>query len=146
MATRRVDDMTAIDAEYSYPLSPLQEGMLFHTLDAPRSGLYVQQLVGALHEELDGPAFRQAWRWVVDRHPVLRTGVDFTDSGELLQRVHTDAGLAVEEHDWRGTEVGEREERLRLYLEADRRRGFELGAQTPLMRLALFRMDRADHR
>jgi hypothetical protein len=60
--------------------------------------------------------------------------------------VHTDAGLAVEEHDWRGTKAGEREEQLRLYLDADRRRGFELGAQTPLMRLALFRMDQADYR
>src|ERR671913_1167241 len=127
MAARRGDDMTAIDAEYSYPLSPLQEGMLFHTLDAPRSGLYVQQQVGALQEELNCPAFRQAWQWIVDRHPVLRTRVGFADSGELLQRVHTDAGLVVEEHDWRGFDAGEREERLRLYLDADRPRGFELG-------------------
>src|SRR5829696_1864991 len=146
MATRRGDDMTAIDAEYSYPLSTVQEGMLFHTLDAPRSGVYVQQQVGALHEELNCPAFRRAWQWIVDRHPVLRTGVSFADSGKLLQRVHTDPRLAVEEHGWRGTEVGEREERLHRYLVADRRRGFELGAQTPLMRLALFRMDQADYR
>src|SRR5215203_3066675 len=146
MATRQVDDMTAIDAEYSYPLSPLQEGMLFHTLDAPRSGVYVQQQVGALHEELNCPAFRQAWQWVVDRHPVLRTRVGFADSGKLLQRGHTDPRPAVEEHDWREIDAGEREGRLRLYLDADRRRGFELGAQTPLMRLALFRMGQADYR
>ncbi len=140
--------MTVTGPEYSYPLSPLQEGMLFHTLHAPRSGVYVQQLVGTLHEELDGFAFRRAWRWVVDRHPVLRTSVGFAEhSGELLQRVHTtDVGLDVEEHDWRETDAGEREERLRLYLDADRRRGFELGAETPLMRLALFRMDRAEYR
>ena len=137
--------MTATGAGYSYPLSPVQKGMLFHTLYAPRSGAYVQQLVGALHEELDASAFGRAWQWVADRHPVLRTGVNFTDSGGLLQQVSTPYGLTIEQHDWRGTDLEEREEKLRLYIDADRRRGFDLGAE-PLMRLALFRMDRADYR
>ena len=137
--------MTATGAGYSYPLSPLQKGMLFHTLYAPRSRAYVQQLVVALHEELDASAFGQAWQWVADRHPVLRTGVRFTDSGELLQQVSTPYSLTVEQHDWRDTDVEERDERFRLYVDADRTRGFDLGA-TPLMRLALFQMDRADYR
>jgi NRPS condensation-like uncharacterized protein len=141
---------SGVVVEYSYPLSALQEGMLFHTLYAPRSGVYVQQLVGALHEELDGFAFRGAWYWVVDRHPVLRTSVGYAESSrELVQRVHAGAAscLAFEEHDLRGIGAGEREERVRLYLEADRRRGFEVGEHTPpLLRLALFRMDDADYR
>jgi hypothetical protein len=50
--------VTAIGAERSsYPLSPLQVGMPFHTLRAPRSGVCVQQFVGTLHEELKGPSF-----------------------------------------------------------------------------------------
>ena len=50
----------------------------------PRSGVYVQQFVGKLHEELDYSAFRLAWQWVVDRHPVPRAGIGIDDSGEFL--------------------------------------------------------------
>jgi hypothetical protein len=61
--------------------------------------------------------------------------------------VHTNvSSVALEEQDWRGIDAAEREERLRLYVDADRRRGFEVGEQTPLMRLAVFRMDEADYR
>jgi len=90
--------------------------MLFHTLYAPRSGVYVQQLVGVLREELDVVAFRRAWEWVLDRHPVLRTSVSFAESSrELLQRVHTSAAssLSFEEQDWRGLDVAERSEERR---------------------------------
>ena len=56
-----------------YPLSPLQEGMLFHSLYAPDSGVYVEQLSCALDGPLDQAAFARAWERVVERHAVLRT-------------------------------------------------------------------------
>ena len=35
-----------------YPLSPLQQGLLFHTLETPGSGVYLQQLSCLLHGDL----------------------------------------------------------------------------------------------
>jgi len=55
-----------------YPLSPMQQGMLFHSLFAPASGVYIQQPNYELHGNLDISAFERAWQ-VVDRHPILRT-------------------------------------------------------------------------
>ena len=56
-----------------YPLSPMQHGMLFHRVqsmdDAARSGVDIEQMVGALREELDVPAFERAWATITARHP-----------------------------------------------------------------------------
>jgi len=59
--------------------------------------------------------------------------------------VNTTPSLAIEEHDWQEINLEEREQRVRLYGHDDRRRGFELGAE-PHWRLALFLMNRGDHR
>ncbi len=37
----------------TYPLSPMQMGMLYHWVSAPHSGVDVEQMVCALHEALD---------------------------------------------------------------------------------------------
>src|SRR5262249_36613368 len=53
-----------------YPLTALQQGMLFHDLYEPRRGVYHTQLVCDLNSNLDQRNFRRAWQAVVDRHAV----------------------------------------------------------------------------
>jgi amino acid adenylation domain-containing protein len=127
-----------------YPLSPLQQGMLFHSLQAPGSGVYVSQLVCALHEALNVPAFEQAWQRVVARHPALRTSIALDGLDEPLQEVRSAARVPLAEHDWRDAPRHERDGRLAAFLDADRRRGFEFGT-APLVRLSLVRLDEAEH-
>ena len=55
------------EIEAAYPLSPAQEGMLFHTIDSPNSGVYVQQLTCKLRGDVDPEALAEAWRRVVAR-------------------------------------------------------------------------------
>jgi surfactin family lipopeptide synthetase C len=131
--------------EDSYPLSPVQQGMLFHSLYAPQSGVYIQQLICAFHEDLDVLSFKRAWQRVVERHPILRTSFRLRGIDEPLQEVHRDVPLQLEEQDWRDLSAGQQENRLDSYLHADRRRGFEL-TEAPLMRLALFRVAKTDYR
>ncbi len=129
----------------SYSLSPLQQGMLFHNQYDRDSGVDIQQMICALDEELNVPLFHRAWQKVVERHAVLRTSFRWEGLTEPLQEVHRDVGLPLEQQDWRDLPAPERERQLQAYLEADRRRGFDLG-QAPLMRLALFRLAEADYR
>ncbi|NER59952.1 amino acid adenylation domain-containing protein, partial [Pseudomonas sp. MAFF212428] len=70
-----------------YPLSPLQQGMLFHTLyeqDADDLGArsYINQMRLDING-LDPQAFADAWQAAVDRHDSLRTG--FLWQGEMTQ-------------------------------------------------------------
>jgi hypothetical protein len=57
----------------SYPLSPMQQGMLFHSLYAPHSGVYIKQIVCTLREDLNLQVLANAWSETVARHSIMRT-------------------------------------------------------------------------
>jgi amino acid adenylation domain-containing protein/non-ribosomal peptide synthase protein (TIGR01720 family) len=61
------------DVEDIYPLSPMQEGMLFHSLLNPDSTEYYQQAACRLKGAVDAGRIEQTLQELVDRHPVLRT-------------------------------------------------------------------------
>src|SRR5215475_12918480 len=61
------------EVEDMYPLSPLQRGILFHSLYEPGSTIYFETLSFRVRGSLEVDAFRRAWQHVVERHPVLRT-------------------------------------------------------------------------
>jgi len=131
--------MSRKDIEAIYPLSPMQQGMLFHTVYAPNSGAYVYQLSCKLYEPLNIPAFMQAWQKVIDRHSILRTFFVWERRDKPLQVVRRQVKLNLEQHDWRQLEQGEQQQQLQAFLTADRQRGFDLSA-TPLLRQALIRI------
>jgi amino acid adenylation domain-containing protein len=133
------------DIEDSYPLSPLQQGMLFHDLYTPHSGMYLQQLVSTFHEKMNVTAFKKAWLRVIARHPVLRTSFHWEGINEPLQKVHKHSNLRWVEEDWRAMPLKDQNHRLETYLQNDRQQGFKL-TEAPLMRLALFQMGDADYR
>ncbi|MES1244615.1 MAG: amino acid adenylation domain-containing protein, partial [Acidobacteriota bacterium] len=121
-----------------YPLSPLQDGLFFHSLYAPRSGVYVQQLVCRLEGEVDEPAFAAACAHVVERNPVLRTSFHWRELERPLQCVHAHVPAGLEKEDWSGLPPEESEKRLAALLREDREREFDL-ARAPLMRWVLIR-------
>jgi hypothetical protein len=85
-----------------YKLSPMQQGMLFHTLYAPDSEVYREQTSCSLKGNLNVFAFQQAWGQVVQRHPILRTAFYWEELSEPLQVVQRQVELSWEQHDWRG--------------------------------------------
>ena len=152
LAQRFVDALRSIiaecrepqtDVEERYPLSPLQQGMLFHSVYAPDSAIYIGQLSFALAGPLDVDAFTEAWRRAVARHAVLRTSFIWENLNEPLQTVHTRVDLPLEHLDWRA--LPDHERRLASLLEAERLRGFDLSA-SPLQRLKLVQLGNESYR
>ena len=125
--------------EEIYPLSPMQQGILFHTLYAPKSGMYCVQLNYSIQGSLNVEAFEQAWRRVVERHAILRTAFVWEGLTTPLQVVYRQVELPLVQHDWRATSSSEQEAQLKAFLQIDRECGFEL-RKAPLMRLNLCRM------
>jgi amino acid adenylation domain-containing protein len=105
----------------------------------------IEQIVCALHEGIDAPAFEQAWGRVIGRHPVLRTSFRWQGLEQPIQEVRRYLRCPMEQADWCGLPEEEQEARLDDYLRTDRRIGFELN-KAPLMRLVLFRCAEADYK
>ncbi len=92
-----------------YPLSPLQEGMLFHHLLETESDAYLLQTVLAFEQRDRLDAFLGAMQQVIDRHDILRSAVHWQGLGRPVQVVHRRATLAVEEPQLPGTKDAEAE-------------------------------------
>ncbi|MBG1263425.1 condensation domain-containing protein, partial [Nostoc commune] len=122
-----------------YELSPMQQGMLFHTLYAPNSGIYFEQRSCVIRGHLNLTAFHQAWQRVVERHSVLCTAFHWQELEKPLQVVHSDVKLPWQELDWRNLEVAEQQTKLTAFLESDRTEGFDL-QQPPLMRCTIIQL------
>ncbi|MBN3899198.1 MAG: amino acid adenylation domain-containing protein [Nostoc sp. NOS(2021)] len=125
--------------ESIYPLSPMQQGMLFHTLYEPESGVYLEQFCLTLSGNLDITVLQQSCVRVVKRHPVLRTLVVWEKQEKPLQVVCKQVEFPWQNYDWRSLSSEEPQERLEAFLEADRVQGFVLD-KAPLMRFTLIRV------
>ncbi|HEX8150717.1 MAG TPA: amino acid adenylation domain-containing protein [Pyrinomonadaceae bacterium] len=123
-----------------YPLSPIQQGILFHSLYSPESEVYVVQLSCILDPAPDVDAFTRAWNELVRRHGIFRTAFEWEELDDAVQVVYDEAEVSLERLDWRGLSRDEQHESLRAYLKAERARGFDYSAP-PLMRLALISLD-----
>ena len=129
----------AKNVESIYPLSPMQEGMLFHSLYTPDSGIYCSQTLITLEGEINLTVFRQAWEKVVERHSVLRTLFLWEKREKPLQIVRKKVDLPWDYQDWRNLSPREQQQRLDLLLQTERQQGFELKV-APLMRCLMIQL------
>jgi amino acid adenylation domain-containing protein len=121
-----------------YPLSPMQQGMLFHAADDPSA--YVNQLSVSV-EGLDAQRLRAAWQRILERHAGLRTAfLADPKGGGFVQLVHRSVTLP-----WRELDLRQQPhpERALTQLAQEQRLHFDL-AQPPLQSVLLARM--ADER
>jgi amino acid adenylation domain-containing protein len=121
--------------ENIYPLSPMQQGMLFHTLLTPEDGVYIPQVCLNLTGKLDIDRMQNAWREVISNHPALRTAFYWEQRDRTFQIVFRQVELP-----WKFIDLQpEQTAKLAEFLECDRADKFDL-KQPPLMRLALIKL------
>lgn len=128
--------MNLTHIEDIYNLSPTQQGMLFHSLSAPDSGVYVVQLCLTLQGTLNQTALQQAWQDVISQHSILRTAFQWEGLEQPLQVVYRQAQVLLNVLNWQHYTSEQQAQQLDTFLQRDRQQGFNL-SQPPLMRLTL---------
>ncbi|GAB2578850.1 hypothetical protein GCM10027168_09660 [Streptomyces capparidis] len=131
------------DVEDIYPLSPVQEGMLFHTMAAPGQGLYTEVTTFRVAGRLDVAALTAAWQAAIARHPALRTAFVHQRISSPHQVVLTAAELPVRVRDLTAEAGPARDTAVAAELDACRGRPFDL-TRPPLMRLLVLRLPGED--
>ncbi|WP_344386385.1 condensation domain-containing protein, partial [Streptomyces thermolineatus] len=127
------------NVEDVHPLTPMQQGMLFHTLLAPDSSSYFEQTILSLEGVTDVRALARAWQTVTDATPVLRSFVVHQGLAEPVQVVLRDVTVPVVTEDWRGLSEDEQRAALREFLARDEAAGID-PTTPPLSRVALTRL------
>ena len=128
-----------------YELSPMQQGMLFHTLYAPETGIYFEQRHCLLEGKLNPQAYKAAWQQVCDRYTVLRSDFHWQEADKPLQVVYDAVELPWHEENWQSISTDEQKRKLDAFLLADRIQGFQI-EQAPRMRCALLQLNETQYR
>jgi amino acid adenylation domain-containing protein len=140
---------TRSDIQDIYPLTPLQEGMLFHTLRDQelghrRANTFCQQMTFRIRGKLLVDLFVQSWNQLLARHDILRTVFNYTSTSKPLQIVLKVQKLDIDYHDTRHLSAPERDVFRQDYIAQDRLIPFDL-SQGPLMRLGVLQLADDDY-
>ena len=128
------------------PLTPLQEGLLFHALyDEQQPDVYTVQLELGLDGALDGGALRAAAQALLDRHLSLRASFRHEGLSRPVQVIVPQLAVPWQQLDLSSLDASERAQRLGDLLEQDRRQRFDLRTP-PLLRFLLIRLSTSEHR
>jgi len=136
-------ELDALYAQYPsfedlYPLTPMQQGLLFHSLYEQGGVEYFEQLLCSLRH-LDPRLFKAAWQLQLERHAILRSAF-LVEHQPMLQLVEKQPPLIWREHDWREQSVAAQAEQLTELTDRERGIGFDL-SRAPLIRFDLIRID-----
>lgn len=125
-----------------YPLSPMQQGMLFHTLYEQASDDYVNQ-VRVLVQGLDPQRFRRAWEDALQAHDILRTSFHWqAELEQPVQIVQRQLALPFRVLDW---SAGQATEPALEALAGEERSLCAHFDRAPLLRLCLVQTTAQDY-
>jgi amino acid adenylation domain-containing protein len=119
-----------------YTLSPVQEGILFHSL-LEEDSTYFQQAAFRFRGELNVNRVQETLQELVDRHEVLRTAFKYKGLDVPLQIVLKQWSADFVYHDLRHN--SKQQEFIRDFRKADREHLFDL-SKDALMRLAVLQL------
>ncbi|MCP5425318.1 MAG: amino acid adenylation domain-containing protein [Gammaproteobacteria bacterium] len=132
-------DISKQNVKNLYPLSPMQEGLLFHALADADSPAYFQQIAFTVDGDFDTAVFQAAWNELVRRHDILRTVFVHANVDRPLQVVLKECPVEYRVADIRSLPAAEQPGYCQQAMADERRRGFDL-SRDGLLRIQVLRL------
>ncbi|MGG1390238.1 amino acid adenylation domain-containing protein [Brevibacillus brevis] len=130
-----------------YPLSDIQQGMIYHSLSRPDLYAYHDQFVYQFEDKtFNEDAFLTALTALVDKHPILRTEFNLQDFTAPVQIVRERGTLDYELISLVGMNKEQQEAAIFRAMEEDRKRPFfQNGVAASPWRMRLFCLDQCNY-
>ncbi|MDN9009953.1 non-ribosomal peptide synthetase [Brevibacillus laterosporus] len=127
-----------------YYLSPMQEGMLFHTLLHPEQSYYVEQMSIPIKGPFQVDLLEQSVQRLCNRHDIFRTVFIHEKVKRPVQVVLRERDFSIRKKDISHLAREEQERIIKAYKQQDRETGFDLSKDV-LMRMAVFITGREEY-
>ncbi|TAH83192.1 amino acid adenylation domain-containing protein [Bacillus subtilis] len=121
-----------------YPLSFMQEGMLFHSLYDEQSRAYFEQASFTIHGQLDLERFQKSMDAVFDRYDIFRTAFIYKNVAKPRQVVLKQRHCHVHVEDISHLNEKDKEHCTEAFKEQDKSKGFDLQTDV-LMRISILK-------
>lgn len=128
-----------------YPLSRLQQGLLYHAHYADHTTAYITQLIVTLREKINIGLLWQAWEKVIERHEILRSYFAGEDVTNTLQHIAPEINIPTQFIDYSELSTAKKNQQLKTFLKTDIEQNFDL-SQAPLLRLTLIKLAEDEYR
>lgn len=127
------------DIEDIYPLSPMQEGLMFYSLMDPESGVYMEQMTCSISSEIDSKAFKSAWISVIQHYENLASSFIWEGVKKPIQVLRKLSDIELTQEDWGALSPSEQDRKLKDKIHSSRLQKYSLD-KAPLMNFHLIRL------
>lgn len=115
-----------------YPLTPMQEGILYHSIVDNCNQTYMQQVIFDGEGDLDVALLEECFQLLIQKYDVLRTIFIYKNTKTFLQAVINEVKISVKREDITGLSDSEKIIFTERYIEGDRNRVIDLSRETSL--------------
>ncbi|WP_312653312.1 non-ribosomal peptide synthetase [Aminipila sp.] len=128
------------DVKDMYPLSPMQQGMLFHNMMDEKSKAYFEQTTFTINGDLDLSLFEKSFNQLIKRYDALRTIILYEKIKEPVQVVLKERSAKIYYTDISDMEEQQKEIWFERFKKKDMEKGFNL-SEDMLIRISVIKIE-----
>ncbi|MFS1514462.1 amino acid adenylation domain-containing protein [Chengkuizengella sp. SCS-71B] len=135
---------TKLEIKSVYNLSPMQEGMLFHSLLNPDSPAYYEQLSCTINGTINVQILEQSFNLLIEKYDILRTNFMYENIQKPMQIVFKERKINITFKDLSNMDELQQKNEIDLYKKNDKNKGFDLSRDF-LLRMSVFKKSECDY-